>query len=469
MKKKIILSVTILLIILFTYHNRLFDSIISIDTEIFLLNKKEMINSWFAIDRFGLGILKFLLSWIPFKIEFINILSLIIFSIAIIIYAKDITKKMKNNNFLNISIILLFIITSPLFAEQYVFTLQALEISIGYLLIVINFKLINKFIYDNNKKWLFIVIPLLSFIFGIYQAFCLLFISLSIIYFIINNENNNFDKKQILKIMFKYLFILLSSIILYILLPNLIKDLLNIDSSTYLNNQIGWTKNIFKSILYIGYYFLNVLLSLKIYYNPSYLFACILSIIYIIKNKNRFNSLIIFTLLLTPFTMSILFGNITIARSQFALPFVTSFIFIYTLKNNKKIYYLIPTFFIVWQIFTTNLLFENDKIRYEKDVKLTKEIAENINYKKGQTIIFIGNSTNDSKYTGDTLGRTFYNWDSETEIGANGRIIGLSKNLGFGYNMATIEQIKFAKENIDLFSGKINYYENTIVINLEKW
>ena len=85
--------------------------------------------------------------------------------------------------------LILIIITSPLIAEQFTFTMQIFEISLGYLLLILNFKLINEYIY-NNKKWqLPIIVLILAFVFGIYQAFCLLYITLSVIYFIVNINN----------------------------------------------------------------------------------------------------------------------------------------------------------------------------------------------------------------------------------------------------------------------------------------
>ena len=180
-----------ILIIIFisfiTFFYRLFFPIISIDTEVFINNSHELITTWYAINRFSLGIIKYIISGINFNIIFTNIISLSILIISLLIFSKDIVKK--KDDYLNRLLLILIIITSPLIAEQFTFTMQIFEISLGYLLLILNFKLINEYIY-NNKKWqLPIIVLILAFVFGIYQAFCLLYITLSVIYFIVNINN----------------------------------------------------------------------------------------------------------------------------------------------------------------------------------------------------------------------------------------------------------------------------------------
>ena len=462
-----------ILIIIFisfiTFFYRLFFPIISIDTEVFINNSHELITTWYAINRFSLGIIKYIISGINFNIIFTNIISLSILIISLLIFSKDIVKK--KDDYLNRLLLILIIITSPLIAEQFTFTMQIFEISLGYLLLILNFKLINEYIY-NNKKWqLPIIVLILAFVFGIYQAFCLLYITLSVIYFIVNINNKKNTLKEIIFIVLKYIVLFIIGILLCQLFATIMKSTLNISNSSYLLNQVGWSTYGLKGILYIGYYFLTVLFGTRIYYNLGYLIVIILTLIFIKKHWNKKNIILnisLLFLLITPFIMSIALGNETIARSQFALPFVISFVFIFY-KPKNKYYYIIPLALIVFQITITFILFKNDYIRYNLDLNLMNEIKTEISDHEDLPVVFIGEYNNNIKIKGDVLGSSFFNWDKETENGANIRIHGFFNANNNNYILPSRENIKTVNNNISKYNEKINIDNNIIVVNLYKY
>ena len=462
-----------ILIIIFisfiTFFYRLFFPIISIDTEVFINNSHELITTWYAINRFSLGIIKYIISGINFNIIFTNIISLSILIISLLIFSKDIVKK--KDDYLNRLLLILIIITSPLIAEQFTFTMQIFEISLGYLLLILNFKLINEYIY-NNKKWqLPIIVLILAFVFGIYQAFCLLYITLSVIYFIVNINNKKNTLKEIIFIVLKYIVLFIIGILLCQLFATIMKSTLNISNSSYLLNQVGWSTYGLKGILYIGYYFLTVLFGTRIYYNLGYLIVIILTLIFIKKHWNKQNIILnisLLFLLITPFIMSIALGNETIARSQFALPFVISFVFIFY-KPKNKFYYIIPLALIVFQITITFILFKNDYIRYNLDLNLMNEIKTEISDHEDLPVVFIGEYNNNIKIKGDVLGSSFFNWDKETENGANIRIHGFFNANNNNYILPSRENIKTVNNNISKYNEKINIDNNIIVVNLYKY
>ena len=468
MKKNSFLLI-IIFICLITFFYRLFFPIISIDTEVFINNSHELITTWYAINRFSLGIIKYIISGINFNIIFTNIISLSILIISLLIFSKDIFKK--ENDYLNRLLLILIIITSPLIAEQFTFTMQIFEISLGYLLLILNFKLINEYIY-NNKKWqLPIIVLILAFVFGIYQAFCLLYITLSVIYFIVNINNKKNTLKEIIFIVLKYIVLFIIGILLCQLFATIMKSTLNISNSSYLLNQVGWSTYGLKGILYIGYYFLTVLFGTRIYYNLGYLIVIILTLIFIKKHWNKKNIILnisLLFLLITPFIMSIALGNETIARSQFALSFVISFVFIFY-KPKNKYYYIIPLALIVFQIIITFILFRNDYIRYNLDLNLMNEIKTEISDHEDLPVVFIGEYNNNIKIKGDVLGSSFFNWDKETENGANIRIHGFFNANNNNYILPSRENIKTVNNNISKYNEKINIDNNIIVVNLYKY
>ena len=249
------------------------------------------------------------------------------------------------------------------------------------------------------------------------------------------------------------------------------KSTLNISNSSYLLNQVGWSTYGLKGILYIGYYFLTVLFGTRIYYNLGYLIVIILTLIFIKKHWNKKNIILnisLLFLLITPFIMSIALGNETIARSQFALSFVISFVFIFY-KPKNKYYYIIPLALIVFQIIITFILFRNDYIRYNLDLNLMNEIKTEISDHEDLPVVFIGEYNNNIKIKGDVLGSSFFNWDKETENGANIRIHGFFNANNNNYILPSRENIKTVNNNISKYNEKINIDNNIIVVNLYKY
>lgn len=167
-KKTILFILAISSIALLTYIPRLIVNPISIDTERFILDKLDIFLEWYANGRFSLVFLTNLFSYAQFNLLLSNILSLLFLILASLLFSFDIVKKDDKLRYIKMSIISLFILTSPLVAEQYAFTLQNVGISIGYCILILTFKLINKFIYENKKHLVLVVIPLVTFVFGIY-------------------------------------------------------------------------------------------------------------------------------------------------------------------------------------------------------------------------------------------------------------------------------------------------------------
>lgn len=197
-----------------------------------------------------MGIIKFLTSWINFNLIIANIAALIVFVLSLIILSKDIVKN--KNDYLSRLIFILIIITSPLIAEQFVFTLQIFAISLGYLFLILSFKLINAYIYANKKRYIIpIIIMLLLFLVYI-KPFCLLYITISVIYFIVNKYDKNNTLKEFIPIVLKYIILLILGLILSKVLSILMMNVLNVSSSNYLINQIGWSVHGIKGILYVA-------------------------------------------------------------------------------------------------------------------------------------------------------------------------------------------------------------------------
>lgn len=439
----------LIFVIMFFCYLFYFQSILSIDTENFINDRESLLLSWIGINRFSLVILKNIFKF-PFYILLTRIITFIFFFISVSIYSYLFTnwlnnKDVKTNKIL-IYIVSLFIGLSPIFAEQFDFTLQSLEVSLGLVLLGVTFVLIDVYI-NSSKKWIVaLIVSLISFIFGLYQAFVPLFISLSCFYLLTHDSAGNF--KRYLKLLG---FIFLISLTIRGIIGYVFKNLIYHFSSDYLLNNFNWfSKGIFHNILVIGYIGVSTLLGLSYYHLFSYLIIFIIGIVNLFKRKKE---LIIFIVLaVSPFLLTILTASSVAYRAQFNYIFTLVLMTIYLLNSidKKKIvnFILILGLLITIRegVTTFNLLYM-DKERYLNDIQVASYIKKNV--KQNSCLEVIGNYDNKIRFKGETLGRSFYNWDSESSMGSNIRANGFLKSLGYNYKLPSLGYYKKTK-NIDI-------------------
>lgn len=477
MKTKIkyaIAILTLLLILIITYSTKINNYSISIDNEIFINNPQEMIKGWFSIGRYSLGFYKYIFHNYNLNITQTNILSLLILLIALLIFSYDLAKRLNKERIMwNMLLVVGFTLTAPVLTEQFIFTMQILEISISYLLFVIAFLWINQVIYNKKYRLIPCIIPLLLLIFGTYQAFYLLFITFSAIYYIIYNKNKKYLLKQQIIIIIKYIAFLIIGMIGTQIINYLVCSHFQIENTNYLKNQIYWLSKPMKfCLIRIGKYAVNIIMGKPPFFNLSFLIGIILWLKYI-RNEWKLQKSVLalitnLFILIAPCIFAIAFGNETINRVQLSLPVVVAFIYVLSLETNKKIFYTIPLIFILLQSITCHFLYQSDLARYKRDLQLAHQIERIMEKNTGKfsTIVYIGISKNDSKLQGETIGKSFFNWDRETEQGANNRIFWFMKTVGINYQAPTIEQIKEVKEKEASFSQQITFYKDILVYNL---
>lgn len=360
------------------------------------------------------------------------------------------------------------ILTSPLLAEQYAFTLQNVEVALSYLLLVVVMLFIVKAIY--KKKYIyFLITPFLILVFGTYQSFYLMYITLSIIYYL-DNYNDKLKMKDQIKIISIYVIILVVYGILTIFAGNIINDILGIEATGYLTGQMNWFNgNFVRGILYCGYYGVKVLLGIGIDDNLGFTILLFIILFYL-KKEGKKESLIykisLVALMFSPFLISVLFGTVTFSRAQFSIPIIMAYLYGKFFK--KKNVAIIFGCIVFSQVISTIYLFNIDLERYNNDVKLVSYISS-LDNEDDLPIIFINKVDYERIVTGEVLGKTFYNWDYKGERLSNDRIAGIMKAVGVNYTVPTLEQINEVKENSDLYKELVNYNDSYIVINLEMY
>lgn len=457
-KNNIIVAVAILLIGIVAYSIKMAFYTISIDTEVLINNPDELLNSWISIGRYGLVYIKKFLGLIPINIKLTNILAFIIFYFSIIIWIINLNKlEGKNNKIANFAFGSI-VITSPLLAEQFGFSLQSIEIALGFLFLSIAIFLIEK-VLEEEKLNLYIIkiielvisTLLLSIVFCCYQAFIVLYVTICS-YFVLVKSRNKIEYKLI----FKYIAIFAVSLAIYYITDIIIKDKMAVASSVYLKEQIYWRKEgiantIYRTIASIGMFVLGY----GITNNCTYSFLFIIVVIYLLKRykikENKIFYLCVIFFLTTPFITTILKGTAELDRARFSHVFLIAFLINHLLNNAegkiKRATIYIMVYTILIQTISTTLLFYNDYKRYQEDVNFSRQINSIIEKMDvSKPVIFLGKyKTQTVSIKGEVLGRSFFEWDYNTIYGVNIRANRFLKTLGIYYISPTLEQIEEAR------------------------
>lgn len=482
-KKIIIISFTTLFIL---YCFKFFFYSFSIDTEIFINDRKELLNSWIAIDRSGLVLMKYIFDIASKSLILANIVSFLLNFLTTIIYLyifqiifKD--KNSKFNNEKNLYFILIFL-TSPFLIEQYNFTLQNVEISIALLLSAINMYFIDKVIRNKNILYGIISTLITGFVFSCYQSFILLFIMESIIIFIAYFKDEQISFSKCFKVIVKLIIILVLSFVICRVINYLFLNFTDLNKSSYLNSNFMWgNEPIIKCVLRIGYLIAKMIFYPSIF-NIFFIIIYFFSWIYYVKknnkNQNWFKLVVICSLFLTPFLIIIFTANTMAYRAHISIAFLMAFSAYYLIDkfNLNKLIRLVSLLIIIFQSIITGLLFYSDYLNFKEEENLTYQIEKSLsNYDiNNKSIIFVGaRNSHDSILTGETIGKSFFEWDYyDTPYKSNNRIKGFIQALdNYSYLSPSVEEIDEAdqyKNDLEIFpsNNSILEKEKYIIIRL---
>lgn len=469
LKKNKIQLLIVFVVGIFAYSIKLGMYSVSIDTEILIYHPEAMLKSWIAIGRWGLVAVKNLFHFLPINIILTNICAFLIFFISIMVWFANLDKISKKENKFAKTIFGLIVITAPIFAEQFYFSLQSVEVAIAFLGLAIAVFFQEKWI-TNNKVWaIFPAVLFVTYAFGCYQAFIPLYISVCVFDYIVKYDGK-INMKQILK----YLLIFGISFILNVVIDRMAKNIYGVHDSGYLKNQILWgTERKYITITRILHSISNSFMGIGYHETLAYGIAFVLMTIVVAekrdfyKNKFFYLAYMVF-FVVAPFATTILKGTIEAARARFVIPFVTGFALYYVLSNteNKKILKLAKItaiYAIIVQTVITFSLFYIDNQRYHEDVKIANKIEEDLkNYDSSKLIVFMGAyQTPETIIKGETIGASFFAHDAGSNLGCTHRALGFMKTLGMNHELATVEQIQEAREEL---SAKVENKEINLTV-----
>ena len=246
---------------------------------------------------------------------------------------------------------------------------------------------------------------------------------------------------------------------------------MNITTTSYISEQILWGNTSIKDCLKnIMRHIWNALTANGIYYSLAFPISIIMLVIMTIwQIRKRSKDLYLYilaalVLLLTPFLMTILMGQMPKYRTQIVLPFVFGFIIQYfvgrtELFNSRKISQLLFLLGIgvlvlgIQQSMTAAQMFYSEYVQYEEDVRIATKITDridqlNLGERPSEPLIFIGSRSpqlnRSSSNSFENPGHSFFEWAFTTQYGTF-IMENFLATIGYNYESPTLEQIAFAE------------------------
>ncbi len=466
-KYKSVLIYSFLFFIL-AYSIKIFTYSYGIDTEMYIINKKAMLDSWLIINRFSLVFLKYLLSWLPFSIFWTNLFTVIFFYLGSVVCFYTFTKNKKIvSSKKQAFFFLTFLATSCIFLEQFQFTLQSLEVAFTFFLFEIGMLYLEKYIFEKKVKYSIITILIVTFSIGCYQSFAPMYLAQGIIYLFLYSTEKR-ENKELLFMFVKEIFFLIVALILYVLISKITLNYFHLEKGSYLTNQIGWftnpwsinIKNIIKDGIrfYFGFFFKYPSFSLI----HTVIFVYIIKECFIrLKEKDYQHIILLLSIFVSPLILTIILGNIEPIRSDLALGIVISFGASYFLKE-KKIY--IFTICLLISLGTMLYYQYSDLKRYQNDKQMAYEIYDQVkNEVSDKPLLFIGVQDSDKEgkiLKSEVIGRSFFDY-----WGHNDRIVTFMNSLGLEVTTDT----NYIEEGTNLMKDKPSYPHKDSILITEKY
>ena len=495
--KKSKLSICISIIFLFAaYGLMLISSSFSIDSEYYISH--HAYQWWNNLGRWGLTLVNkvlYLDNLVLFFNDYFTILNLILFILVMGYLLYLYIHKKYEKIYLKVQFIFpIIFLTSPIFAEQFNFSMQNVAVSLGMLLIPFLFVVyyhVEKL--DNKYKYPIYVlgIGITTIIFGIYQSLIVFYIAIVVILYLLkclNEGNSNF--KFLITEISRFL---LATIIYYIVCK------LTSDGNGYL--QTGYSNGLQAVIRNLYYIVLSMLKNETIFYNVGYTIALIILLYIFIKNiidKNINVGFFLSTigLLLMPYYIMIATGVDQLKRTQFNYPLFIGFIFLLgtlMLLNDKRrlvkvigLLCLSLSLGIAYrQALLTATLFQSHEARYNEDIRNVQKIESLIESKdwyeknKSYKLVLLGRLEPNVKteyLNGEIIGRSFFEFDYEYYYGVTDRGVIFINILGNNDRRTNRDEFEAAKkyvieENMDIFPDVDSVQlvdDDTIIIRLSE-
>lgn len=465
------------------YGGRVIHDNLFLDSEIMVLRPEFMRQVWIGSSRFGLAFTNWLFGMSrlsPYVSGFLSAFFMWVSGMALAFGAYQwCGKSSRYRTFLYLFPALF--VTCPVFAGQYLFILQAFEISFAIVLCIGSVICVGRFVYQKEAVWLLAGIPCLVWAVASYQSMAALYVSLVLLSFLLSYLNGQIKNAWAQGV--KHLAVFFIGMFLYGVLSVVIKKGLGIQSE-YVSGLVHWGAEDWRVCLnWIWLELVKVLKAKSVFYSWIYLpFMCLFvvqAMWYGWRQKESGFQYGCFLLagglfLVSPFFITILMGFMQPVRSQLVYPLTfASFLAHVTVLPEKEArakwekwlasaLTVISLAALSRNALTTAQLFQTSWEAYRNDVLTANRMYETIcqvadrEDMENCLVIFTGErgaGLAGPAVTGELTGLSFYEAEAHTPNGVSGRVGSLFLLLGLKIQVMTAEQTDIYQQAIQFMEG----------------
>lgn len=485
------------LIVFLVHGAKLYSDVIGIDTEDIIHLQDDFYGGWLHTGRQGLIFMKYLLGNSRFNPYFTSIITLVMFMISVSAFlfmwdrmggsltgGQAVSSSYGQREASDLwawGLGGLLWISHPIFAEQFYFSLQSLEICISLLLTATSLYLSNRWAEQHHPALAAVTILLLLLTFSSYQIFVVLYIFGIVSVLFLQTLRDIADNRELSgTILFKRM---IPCCILFFtaFLLNMLITRLFFSTSDYLQTQIIWGKADVKDCIRVIIRHVIAVFTGNgsVFYHWGVGVLALFDMALLIRFLRRYGEcrkavvgMTVFyylALFAAPFMMTVLLGHPPAIRSQLVLPAVTGYLgylgiwFLgreLTISRFKKAAFIIIAAIGlitgIRQTKVTESLYYTDQCRYEQDAALGRALIERIGQANGGEdslpVVVVGSrefTGNHSCVMGEIIGRSFFCHDTEVSpqfYWSTRRVLGFLHCLGADYNQVPQERMWEAVE-----------------------
>ena len=415
---------------------------IGYDTDQYLADPQQTYDTWISSGRYILAFIDYLFGGIWKNLHVANLLTSINTAIYAVLFVGFLNLGNENPDKKRDLITALVLISSPIFLEQYYFTLQAVEMSFSIVLMVSTYIATYYWIVEERKQYSIVIVVLLTLCFGIYQMHVGLYI-MGALFVLLKADDK--DSKKNVKNIIRCIVVWTLALLVYSVIKRIVGYSLNITDNGYLKSQIGWLNGSFLHAIYvIARSFGYVLLGYGHVLNLSFSICVIFVLWKIIKSGKCiiWKNFYLIALLISPLLINILFAYELTIRSILGLPFVCAFVYWLFYRESKWLR-VAALVVILSQVVNGQLLLYSDHIRYENDVAVAEKIYTDCNADADTVIVIKGMQHPEDtvfSFKGQVLGRSFFEWTTDEKNADEYRIRYFMQLHGMDYALPTAEQ-----------------------------
>jgi hypothetical protein len=493
-------------IFVFLIHgSKLNSRIVGVDTEDLIHLQRDFYGGWLSTGRQGLVLLKWLTGSMEFNPYFAGLMTLIFLTAAAAAFFILWNRVSGIESIAAWAGCALLWIAHPVLVEQFYFSLQSAEICIGMILTAAALLLVRE---AQGKKQCALMyaagVFLLLISFSTYQIFVVLYIfgTISILLLqTLRKEEGSKNASAVLWEIAPYVGVFLTAF-----LCNSLVTWGFFGESDYLSSQIMWGEQSFRDSLYtVATHVRDVFTGANsIFYSGAFGVLCILGFILVLMLRKRCGSALLlyyFSLLTTPFLMTLVCAGVPAVRSQLVLPIATGFLFYLDWhmlcrvakqsgqgagrKAVKTAYVFLSLVCLVGgvsEMQTSLRLYYTDACRYAQDEALGRAIISKLEVLIGEDdtpVVVVGSRTfqgNNACIEGEIIGHSIFEHDVDEEpqyYWSTRRIIGFLHTLGYDCEQVPAKNIPYAvqfAEDMSVWPGEhsVEHAGDMIVIKLSE-